>query len=521
MHKKSSFFKNKITITIIVIVIFGTVSFFAFSRNSKKEDTLMLHRGDFIQQVTVSGKVIPAESVELSFSQGGRVSAVYAKVGDLVSAGTTLASVENGDLRADVSQKEAALSVEETKLKSLKQGTRSEEIAVSQSNVRSAETTLAQANDALVDAIRTAFTNADDAIRRRVDQFMNNPRASSPTLALSLSDQSLQRSIESQRVSIETILNAWQSSITVLDGKGDIAMAAEKADTYLVQIRAFLDKVGFAVNSATPSSTISQSTLEAYRADVTIARTNVQTAVTSLTSSITAAKNAATALVTAEKNLALKEAGSTPEDIAVQEAEVKSARANVESAQAKLRKTLISAPFAGVVTRVDAKVGSVSSSNTADISLISASTLQIESYVPEINLPLIHVGDEASVTLDAYGEDVAFPVKLISIDPAETIRDGVSTYRAKFEFLKKDDRVRSGMTANVVITTEKKTGVLSVPQGVVTIRDGQKFVTVKEDEDTTVERGITTGSVSSLGYVEILSGLIEGDEVVLTAPDKK
>jgi len=55
----------------------------------------------------------------LGFSQGGKVSSVRAKVGDKVARGAVIASVENGDLRAGLEQKQAALLREQTKLKSL------------------------------------------------------------------------------------------------------------------------------------------------------------------------------------------------------------------------------------------------------------------------------------------------------------------------------------------------------------------------------------------------------------------
>ena len=108
---------------------------------------------------------------------------------------------------------------------------------------------------------------------------------------------------------------------------------------------------------------------------------------------------------------------------------------------------------------------------------------------------------------------------IISIDPGETIRDGISTYRAVLRFSAKDPRTKTGMTANITITTEKKSGVISVPIGIVISRGGAKYVNVKKGE-LIEEKEITTGSVSSLGYVEILSGLKEGDEVVLKLAEK-
>ena len=136
----------------------------------------------------------------------------------------------------------------------------------------------------------------------------------------------------------------------------------------------------------------------------------------------------------------------------------------------------------------------------------------------EVNFSLLKAGDEAIVTLDAYGPGVTFLARVVSIDPAETVRDGVSTYRTIIQFMEQDPRIRTGMTANVRITTEKRDNVLAVPQGVVVERDGRKYVRVREGEQT-IEREITTGSVSSLGSVEVLSGLSEGDVIILSPAD--
>ena len=148
--------------------------------------------------------------------------------------------------------------------------------------------------------------------------------------------------------------------------------------------------------------------------------------------------------------------------------------------------------------------------------MISTGAFQIESYVPEINIALIAVRDKASVTLDAYGEKI-FPASVVSIDPAETVRDGVSTYRAMLQFDAQNPLIKSGMTANVSITTDTKESALAVPQGLVVYRDGKMFVRVLVDKST-VEREVTLGGVSSLGEVEILSGLKEGDTIITTLP---
>jgi HlyD family secretion protein len=422
--------------------------------------------------------------------------------------------VENGDLRANLLQKQAALQTQEAELASLKKGTRPEEIAVVEAAVENDRLTLEQANQGVVNAIQDAYSKSDDAIHTKVDQFLSNARSSSPQLNFYTSDTQVKDNLIAARVAMETTLLSWQNEAATLSSSDDIASAAAHAKSNLSKVTSLLASASTALSRAIPNSSVTQTSIDGYATDVATGRANVNTAISTLNTALTTRASATATLAKDEKTLALNKAGSTSEDVAAKEAQVKAAQADVESARAQLAKTIVVAPFSGTITKMDAKVGAIVSSNTSQISMISSGTFQIESYVPEVNVARLEVGDTADVTLDAYGETVLFAARIVSINPAETVRDGVSTYKTILEFVSKDDRVRSGMTANVRITTEKKADVVSIPQGLVVERDGKKFVTVQTG-DTTTETQITTGSISSLGNIEILSGLKEGDIVVV------
>ncbi len=498
----------------IVIVLIG--AWLLISKNGNgTEEFLTIAQGPFIQQVSISGKVIAAQDVDLGFSQSGRVSGVYAKVGNFVRAGSILAELENGDLRATVSQKQAALEREKASLALLKEGTRAEEIDLARSEVESDNVALAQARNSLVEVVKNAFTTSDDAIRNKLDQFIDNPRTD-PQLDFIVNDAQLENTVENARLTVESTLATWQRSVERLAADVALPGAVSEAQANLMQVSSLLTNANAALNKAVPTGSATQSVIDGRKTDIASARSAVNAAISALTTAITGERNAVSALETSNKNLTLKEAGTRASDIEAKEADVKAAEANLENARAQLGKTIIRAPFSGIVTKMDLKVGSIASTNASDVSMISSGTFQIESFVPEVNIALIELGDRAGVTLDAYGADVVFTARVVSIDPAETIRDGVSMYRTFLQFGVQDERVKSGMTANVVITTDERENVISVPQGIVIERDGKKYVLVKAG-DTEAEREVTTGAVSNLGYVEILSGLSEGDTVVLTA----
>ena len=506
--KKSFFSKTRtwvIGLILLAILAFVAVSFF---RGGEEIEVLEVSEGHFIQQISVSGKVEATDDVDLGFTQGGRVSHVYIRVGDQARAGALLAEIENGELRASVLQKEAVVLVRQAKLKSLLAGTRPEQIAITKSKVESDRQAYTQSKEVLVDELRNAYTVSDDAVRNQVDQFISNPRVS-PKLNFVANDQGLQNRIQETRLVVERSFEAWLQNLTAIKDSIDLRPYVSEAEKNLELTASLLRDASIVLQDPSRPASFSE-----YVADVSIARTKVNAAITSLTSAITAQKNADTALETSKRNLALEEAGATEADVEAERAEVKAAEADLLNAQAQLLKTRVIAPFTGIVTAVDAKVGQTIATGARAVSMMGSGAFQIEVFVPEINISVLEIGDKATVTLDAYGENTPFGARVISIDPAETIRDGVSMYRSILEFIKQDSRIKAGMTANILITTEEKVNVISVPQGVVKEKKGKKYIDVIE-EGTITEREVETGSVSSMGTVEIVAGLSIGDKIVI------
>jgi HlyD family secretion protein len=194
------------------------------------------------------------------------------------------------------------------------------------------------------------------------------------------------------------------------------------------------------------------------------------------------------------------------------------AQASNETLLSRINKRKIYAPFSGVVAKVGIKAGeaagSVGSATAAPtITLISENDYEVILKVPEISVAKLAAGQAVDIRLDAYGKDVVFPGQITSINPAETIVDGVPVYETKVAFTKSDERIRSGMTANATIVTNKKEGVLAVPADMVKTDKGGAYVNVLVSDDKTERRVVTTGLRSSDSYVEIMSGLAEGDRV--------
>ena len=102
---------------------------------------------------------------------------------------------------------------------------------------------------------------------------------------------------------------------------------------------------------------------------------------------------------------------------------------------------------------------------------------------------------------------------VIAIDPGATVTNGVSTYKTTLEFNKPDSRIKTGMSASVLITDQTHTGVLVIPQTAVVTKGSQEFVLTEAGNAKTQQTQIQTGILDLNGNVEVTSGLTQGQMV--------
>ncbi len=505
-------FPKKYTLTALVIVVAVAGYFYLQTKEGNDFEYIVVERGDLIQEVSVTGKVKPASRVDLAFESTGRVASLYVDIGDSVYAGQKLAGLNNAQYQAQYLQAQASLEAEQSRLDEMVKGTRPEELAVQEVRVQNAEQALVDAKEGLVDKINDTYTKSDDAIRNRADQLFNNPNSANPDLNFN-TDFVVEIEIEAKRLVVGDILDNWSLELSGLNSdSGDLDDYYNSAKSNLSEINYFLNKLAFAVNGMSANVSVSQTTIDGYKTDIATARTNINTAITNLSTADEKLRTAEATLLLEEQTLVLKEAGATIEQIKEAEAKVKSAEANVSNYRALIGKTVIYSPISGIITKVDVDRGEIIQLNVPVITVISGAEFEIEANIPEADIAKVSVGDMAQITLDAYEDEDIFEAKIISIEPAETIIEGVSTYKTLFQFVEKDERIRSGMTANIDILTGMRENVISIPARLLRI-NGDAHLRVLEGEEI-VDRVIKTGMRSTDGRVEIVSGLEELDKVI-------
>ncbi len=186
---------------------------------------------------------------------------------------------------------------------------------------------------------------------------------------------------------------------------------------------------------------------------------------------------------------------------------------NFEVYNHNLINTYIYAPFAGTVTNVDIKVGNYTSSTKTAITIQNLDNLKLTVNIPESQVTKVRVGLPTILTLDAFPGKKLFG-EISSIDEAETILNNITYYQAEIK-LPENPNFRSGMAVDVDIETNKKINVLTIPLYTISDIDGDHAKVNAFVNNKPVEKDIIVGLETNDGLIEIISGLNEGDKIMV------
>lgn len=470
-----------------------------------------VERGDLRDLVKARGDVRPAKELDLEFPFSGIVRRIYVVEGQNVLAGEALAALDMNELAIDLRRFQAVLAQQRANLQKLVAGPTAEDIVVLETKLQNAATALADARRNLLDKIRDAYTRTDDAIRNYIDQFFDNPRSSDPQLNIVVSEFALETRIETSRRRVEEMLAAWAGALVPLTADGDLDTGAATAEKNLGQTAAFLDDMALAVNTMTPTATLSRTTIEGYRAAVGTARTNVNTGIINLTAAREKLRNAESSRTLAADELAVKKAGTRPEDIAIAKGQVAEADERVAATGESMRKATLRAPADAKVLDIAVESGEFIAPGKVAVALAS-SAYEIQTDISELDIGHVRPGSGVEFTLDAFPGRV-FSGSVASIDEQPVVKDGDTYYRAHIAIKDGTDEARIGMKADVAIVVSEKADVLRIPKFAVTEKDEEATVLVAEGDEwqeVVVITGISDGE-----NVEIVSGLTEGQTVIV------
>ena len=497
---------------LAAIAVLGVGAWLIIRPDSKPVELVEAKLGSIAQTVSVTGKVKAAHAVDLAFQASGRVVKVYGNIGDKVKTGDLIVQLDMSDAQKAVRDAKTSLESAELALDKLRGSADAagdtDQLKKAYAGGFDALTSTYTDSSSILDSLNTILfsTTLDTSPNRKSDIQYYVDIASSYNSSFVAIPRQIKFSYDDTVVLYNQAFADYKAIQGNYDGPAIVKALASsyKAETAISDIiKTATGIIRFVTDSAIQNNwnLNSLSTITTNQSSLTESGTAVSGHITEL-------RNASQTI--ANYNL----------DIKSQELVVQQKQNALSDANDNLRDYSIYAPFAGVVTREDAKVGEIAAPNITLVSLISESALEIEANITEADIAKIKLGNHAEVTLDAYNSnftDVAFTATVTAIDPAEIIIDGVPTYKTTLQFEKLAEGIKPGMTANLDITTAVHDNVIIIPQRAVVRQGDRQFVQMPANNQSqaTTEQTVTTGLRSSDGMIEIVSCLKAGDKVIL------
>ncbi len=221
--------------------------------------------------------------------------------------------------------------------------------------------------------------------------------------------------------------------------------------------------------------------------------------------------------------------------------QVASSRENVQRAQTNLGYATITSPIDGTVISKSVEEGQTvaASFNTPELFTIAKdlTNMQVVANVDEADIGNVKEGDRVTFTVDAYPDDTfEGTVKQVRLEATTT--NNVVTYEVVISAPNADLKLKPGLTANVTIYTQERSGVLAVANKALrftptkeTVGKDIKIVDCKGKNkvwtlngNTLTAHPVTIGQSDGIN-TEITKGLKQGDkivtEIVVNVPEEE
>jgi HlyD family secretion protein len=416
----------------------------------------------------------------------------------------------------DTSVLSASLAAAQAQLNNLEAPPRSVDVAGQQTGVFTAQTQLQNTYNNIPLTLETAYSSAKSAINTDTDPLFSFSTPASPVLSNINGDYTARVTVDGERAELNTEFTAWQDeigSISATSTPDQLQIAISQSLGHLQVVQKFLSDLITA--EQTPNATFTQTSQTAALAAADAALATVNGDITTVTNSSQGISTQQLAVQSAQDQLNATNAGATPEAIAAQQAAV----AGIE---AQIAEQEIVAPFSGTIASVSIKSGDAVSANTPAISLIPNGTFEMNVYLAENDVTKVKVGDQADVTLDAYGTSRVFPAIVGTVETSPSSDPDTATgaggasaaptgYKVTLVFTNADPSITNGMTGSATIYTGSAQNVLIIPTAAVITNGNQEFV-LQKTSNGLVQTPVTLG-ITSTSTVEVLSGLSAGDMI--------
>lgn len=457
-HKKKIIILT--AVTIVLIVGFGIYKKVNSSKKAleNKKTYAIATKGTIDKKIVVAGKVKLTNEQKLRFNVSGRVTKVNFSVGDTVEQGEVIAELDKADLANNIRRDEIGLESAIDKLGKVKDKDENLEIKKN----------------------KNALDRAKSELKITKKE---------------LEELKIKQSLETKQN--ETAYQKKLSEIADLERKKiEEASDAEKVK----QLNAELE-----IAKKEANNLLAQKPLDEFQKKLELQRK--QSNIKDMKKGVKEQKD--TLAEAKKKNVYEEELRDANNAVELQQIALRQSKT-------ELNKYELIAPFKGILTKIDFKVGdNLVADEQKFASLKNPEILTVVTSLDQTEVVQAAIGQKAKITFSAIPGKV-FEGEVVELEesPREVESEAIS-YEAIIKINKQGEKLYSGMTAKVEIAVAKKENVLNVP--ILAVRDGEnagdKFVLLKKGENEEERVPVEVG-LSDNNNVEIVSGLKEGDEVL-------
>ncbi|HYF82939.1 MAG TPA: HlyD family efflux transporter periplasmic adaptor subunit [Clostridia bacterium] len=533
-------FASKITkkklISVIILLLIATAAAtiginYYNSKNAKtankQQTTAIARKGDLSVSVSGSGPISSTNKYDLTSNVSGTLTKIYFKDGDKVKAGDLIFEIDDKDTQLQIRQlRNSIAQAQLTKDNNLKDLTSSTVTAPIDGEVLDLQV---KEGDSLSNN-STLLTITDKSKLKLLVSFNNTYR-------------------NKLSVDQEVMVNAFDTTKEELQKvKGKISSIS--SPSYKTSDGAEVYNVGVIIDNSSSliEGMVGNVEINIYGTAIQSKGSSTLGFIKSMT--IKAASGGTVSTLNVENGQNVKKGDTLAKlnnddlELTIQTNDLKLEDLNsqLQTAEEKLLDYKIYAPFDGTFTLNDIEQGN--SIKQGDIlgSVANYDTMQFSIDVDELDIAKIQAGQNAKVTIDALTETNDKPLNgtVTKIAVEGTSENGVSTYPVTIQ-IEENSALKGSMNANAEIVVNEKKDVLYVPVDAVQKRNGKSFVrvvsgaglpsktaTASKAEATTetkkqqsveqkIEMKEVKTGISTEQYIEILSGINEGDAVVVTA----
>ncbi len=432
------------------------------TQNNAAQDTSVIDTGNIMNSINAAGTIQAAQSVTLSFPTTGKVIAISVNEGDHILKGQTIATLDTQSAADALQLAQAKLLSAQVALRQLTQPARLVDVTVAQMSLNLAKAKLASAS------------SGPDALQAQIDAL-----------------------------NVETAKNALYQAELQRDASNAQKAQLEKNPRTAAQ----------AANL--PTDNQNNATLNSAGYDVQIAQSQVA-ADQSQGANVGSIASAQASVLAAQIALNKLTQGPDKNDLAKAQAELDAAQAAVDAARENLGKTVLTAPFDGVVAKLNLHLGEQPPTTTPAVTFLDTSSFYTDIAVDEADISKVALNQPSTLTLDAL-PGVTVNGKVIRVAQTAVKNGDVVTYTVRVQIDPAGQPLLSAMSTTASVITQQANRVVRIRNRYVRLDrpTGKTYATVRQPDGTFKEVEITLG-IRDDTYSEVKSGLQPGD--VVTAP---